>query len=84
MRKFDDQTLIKCDFFGRSVTQIFFSGNIFFWWLLNYTQSFSSLHCQKLPSSNILNWYKSVCNTKSMFTELVRDPSSNLKSMHDG
>ena len=26
--KFDSQTLIKCDFFGRSVTQILFSGNI--------------------------------------------------------
>ena len=48
--KFDGQTLMKCDFFGRSVTQMFFqeicsSGG---------KQSFSSFHCQKLPSSNIL------------------------------
>ena len=27
---------------------------MFFWWQANYTQSFSSFHCQKLPSSNIL------------------------------
>ena len=58
--KFDGQTLVKCDFLEGRLPN-------FFWWQANYTQSFSSFHCQKLPSSNILKqahpvvW--SVCGT---------------------
>ena len=33
--------------FERSITQIFFSENMFLCWYTNHTQSFSSFYCQK-------------------------------------